>query len=168
MREKVEKTGYKKFCLYMIQVWFVYCLSVCPCFGKLWKTFERMDIFWQNFLGLQLVWLTYGWVVPVPSPHYVGLGLPPVLFPGVYLLCGCWSSRKAFDEPNNNVGAEFFILEQKPDMLVMRAQNWTIFFIKYTPLKLNFKRHFFWFEAPLGYLGDFLGKMKFFDLDNFS
>ena len=29
----------------------------------------------------------------VSSPHRVGLGLHPVLFPGVYLLCGHWCYR---------------------------------------------------------------------------
>ena len=28
------------------------CVSVCPCFGKSWKTFERMHQFRQNFHGL--------------------------------------------------------------------------------------------------------------------
>ena len=46
---------------------------------------------WEKFSGA--VWWVpkaIGWVVPVPNPHPVGLGLHTVLFPGVLLLCGHW------------------------------------------------------------------------------
>ena len=50
-----------------------------------------MDQFGQNFQGL-FGWcpVAFWWVVSMPSPHPVGLGLIPVLFPVVYLLHGHW------------------------------------------------------------------------------
>ena len=69
-----------------------------------------MDQFGQNFNGL-LGWcsLTIGWVVPVPCPHQLGLGLHTVLFPfSLLLLLGQDTPfQKAFDEANQNVIADF-------------------------------------------------------------
>ena len=45
---------------------------------------------------IEVTWLVLvnfflgGGLVPMPSPHWVGLGLDPVLFPGVYLFHGHW------------------------------------------------------------------------------
>ena len=75
---------------HMVEGWFV-CVSVRLCFGKSWMTFEWMDQFGRNYLGL-FGWcpVAIGWVVLMTSSHPVGLGLHPVLFPVVNLLCGCW------------------------------------------------------------------------------
>ena len=44
---------------------------------------------WTKFSGV--VWLVaIGWLVPMSSPHPVGLGLHTVLFLVVYLLHGHW------------------------------------------------------------------------------
>ena len=83
---------------------------------------------WMNFQGLvDWSWLTYGWVLPVPSPHWLlRTWLAPSPFPWklshllLLALPGCvipfW---KAFDEQNKNVGAEFLMLRQKPRLRVI-------------------------------------------------
>ena len=50
-----------------------------------------MDQFEQNFQGL-LGWsqVTFGWVVLLPSPHRVGLGLHLGLFPEILQVHGFW------------------------------------------------------------------------------
>ena len=56
-----------------------------------------MGQFVQKFQGLvDWLWLTSGWLVPVPSSNRVGLSLDPVLFLGVYLLCGHWCYQGDF------------------------------------------------------------------------
>ena len=70
-------------------------MFLCLCFGKSLITFEQLNRFGQNFQCL-VDWSgpTYWWVVPVPSPHPVELGLNPV-FPGdlsppwLWALPGC-------------------------------------------------------------------------------
>ena len=45
---------------------------------------------WMKFSGVGWGQVTFGSVVPLPSPHQVGLGLDASIFPVVFPLHGCW------------------------------------------------------------------------------
>ena len=86
----------ENFCLhpYGLEGWFVLygvCVSVHLSYRKSWITFEQVNGFEWNFLGL---WgwsvVTFGWVVLPPSLPWVGPGLYPVLFPEVKQFRGHW------------------------------------------------------------------------------
>ena len=108
-----------------------------------------MDWFGWNFQGLfGLCLVAIGWVVLVPSPHLLGLGLHPVLFPVVYLLHGLWCYRiitynfeQIFYFGPRPTNACYTDMDHKRSCNFF--ENWPIFIKLYT-------KNFLWFATQPG------------------
>ena len=144
-----------------------------------------MDWFGWNFQGLvDWSWLTYGWVIPVPFPQQLGLGLHQALIPGVYLLHGHWCYRVMSYHFGKHFTSQTIMWEQNilwwaktklaghdggyPKGVIFLRIG---FFNKIDPCWNRILRYIYflvlWFEAPLGYLGFFWMKNDFFDFRHF-